>query len=138
MGYALPVSSSAEGNNEQLFLSSKRGSQGVGQYTQFVSIPAPAATRDAERQCICSAAVVTRSQKRLSGPLLDRIDIHVDVSRVNYEKLSAERQGEPSSAVRERVTAARVHSAERFIGGALSNDAMCSIGRLIPYCPNLC
>jgi magnesium chelatase family protein len=58
--------------------------------------------------------VVTRYQKRLSGPLIDRIDIHVDVPRVNYDKLSSERQGEPSSAVRERVTAARVRQAERF------------------------
>src|SRR6266508_622966 len=69
---------------------------------------------DAERQCICSPSVVTRYQKRLSGPLIDRIDIHVDVPRVNYDKLSSERQGEPSSAVRERVTAARLLQAERF------------------------
>src|SRR6266511_3502903 len=67
---------------------------------------------DAERQCICSASVVARYQKRLSGPLIDRIDIHVDAPRVNYDKLAAERQGEPSSAVRERVTAARVRQAE--------------------------
>jgi magnesium chelatase family protein len=50
---------------------------------------------------------VARYQKHISGPLLDHIDIHVDVPRVNYEKLASERQGEPSSAVRERVTAAR-------------------------------
>jgi magnesium chelatase family protein len=58
--------------------------------------------------------VVTRYQKRLSGPLIDRIDIHVEVPRVNYDKLASERQGEPSCAVRERVTAARVRQAERF------------------------
>ena len=69
---------------------------------------------DAERQCICSPSVVTRYQKRISGPLIDRIDIHIEVPRVNYDKLASERQGEPSSAVRERVTAARVRQAERF------------------------
>ena len=69
---------------------------------------------DAERQCTCSASVVTRYQKRISGPLIDRIDIHVDVPRVHYDKLAAERQGEPSSAVRERVTAARQRQRERF------------------------
>jgi magnesium chelatase family protein len=69
---------------------------------------------DAERTCTCSHSVVARYQKRLSGPLLDRIDIHVDVPRVNYDKLASARQGEPSSAVRERVTAARVRQAERF------------------------
>ena len=78
---------------------------------------------DAERQCICSAAVVTRYQKRLSGPLIDRIDIHVDVPRVHYDKLAAERQGEPSRAVRERVTAARVRQAERFKGTRLLTNA---------------
>jgi magnesium chelatase family protein len=41
--------------------------------------------RDAERECICSASVVMRYQKRISGPLIDRTDIHVDVPRVNYE-----------------------------------------------------
>ena len=52
----------------------------------------------AERQCICSAAVVTRCQKRLSVPLIDRIDINVDVPRVSYDKLAAERQGERLSS----------------------------------------
>jgi magnesium chelatase family protein len=49
---------------------------------------------------------VAREQKRISGPLLDRVDIHVDVPHVNYEKLLGQRLGEPSQAVRERVTAA--------------------------------
>jgi magnesium chelatase family protein len=47
---------------------------------------------DAERQCICSASVVTRYQKHISGPLIDRIDIHVEVPRVHYDKLSSERR----------------------------------------------
>ena len=46
---------------------------------------------------------VTRYQKRISGPLLDRIDIHVDVPRVDYAKLTDQRLGEPSEAVRARV-----------------------------------
>ena len=50
---------------------------------------------------------VTKYQKRISGPLLDRIDIHVEVPRVEYEKLSEARLGESSAAVRERVEAAR-------------------------------
>jgi magnesium chelatase family protein len=73
--------------------------------------------------------VVTRYQKRLSGPLLDRIDIHVDVPRVNYDKLSTERQGEPSSAVRQRVTAARMLQAERFKGTRLLTNADMGWGR---------
>jgi len=69
---------------------------------------------DAEKTCTWSPSVVTRYQKRISGLLLDRVDIHVEVPRVNYDKLSSERQGEPSSAVCERVMAARRRQGERF------------------------
>jgi magnesium chelatase family protein len=51
--------------------------------------------------------VVSKYQKRISGPLLDRIDIHFEVPRVDYKKLSEARTGEPSASVRERVEAAR-------------------------------
>ncbi len=44
--------------------------------------------------CTCSAGMVTKYQKRISGPLLDRIDIHIEVPRVDYEKLSERRLGE--------------------------------------------
>jgi magnesium chelatase family protein len=71
---------------------------------------------DAERACTCSPALVARYQKRVSGPLLDRIDIHVEVPRVQYEKLSSDRLGEPSDAIRARVLAARRCQAERFRG----------------------
>ena len=78
---------------------------------------------DSEKSCTCSANVVARYQKRISGPLLDRIDIHVDVPRVNYEKLSGQRLGEPSQAVRERVAAARTVQARRFKGTRLLTNA---------------
>ena len=71
---------------------------------------------DPERECTCSPALVARYQKRVSGPLLDRIDIHVEVPRVNYEKLSSERLGEPSLAIQARVTAARERQLARFVG----------------------
>ncbi|NTV64076.1 MAG: ATP-binding protein, partial [Oscillochloris sp.] len=69
---------------------------------------------DAERQCTCSPALVSRYQKKISGPLLDRIDIHAEVPRVHYEKLSGDRLGEPSAAIRTRVVAARERQAQRF------------------------
>ncbi|MEI8165904.1 MAG: YifB family Mg chelatase-like AAA ATPase [Chloroflexales bacterium] len=80
---------------------------------------------DPERACTCSPALVTRYQKRVSGPLLDRIDIHVEVPRVNYEKLSSDRLGEPSAAIRARVTAARERQRVRFAGqrrGSINAD----------------
>ena len=69
---------------------------------------------DPGRECTCSMSMVSRYQKRISGPLLDRIDIHVDVPRVEYEKLADERLGEPSAQVRERVEAARERQRARF------------------------
>ena len=58
--------------------------------------------------------MITRYQKRLSGPLLDRIDIHADVPRVDYDKLSSDRLGEASEEVRKRVEAARQLQRARF------------------------
>ena len=69
---------------------------------------------DPEHACSCSPMVISRYQKRLSGPLLDRIDIHVEVPRVPFQKLSDERRGEPSAAIRARVEAARARQSARF------------------------
>jgi predicted ATPase with chaperone activity len=55
---------------------------------------------DTEKECTCSGTMIARYQKRLSGPLLDRIDIHVEVPRVPFQKLSDERRGESLAAIR--------------------------------------
>lgn len=72
---------------------------------------------DPVKPCTCSTGIVTKYQKRISGPLLDRIDIHVEVPRVEYEKLSDRRLGEPSEAIRQRVEAAREIQGRRFKAG---------------------
>ena len=69
---------------------------------------------DATRPCVCGAALIQHYRARLSGPLLDRIDMHVDVPSVRYRELSAERSGEPSAAIRERCARARAMQRERF------------------------
>ena len=71
---------------------------------------------DMVKECSCSESTITRYQKRVSGPLLDRIDIFVEVPRVEYEKLASDAAGEPSRAVRERVEEARSVQATRFAG----------------------
>ena len=71
---------------------------------------------DPTHPCTCSMGVVMKYQKRISGPLVDRIDIHIQVPRVEYEKLSDQRVGEPSSAIRARVEAARELQRVRFSG----------------------
>jgi magnesium chelatase family protein len=69
---------------------------------------------DPVHECTCSLSMVGRYQKRISGPLLDRIDIHVEVPRVKYEKLADDRLSEPSAVIRARVEAARERQRARF------------------------
>lgn len=69
---------------------------------------------DPLRACTCTPAMIERYQSRLSGPLLDRIDIHIDVPRVDYDKLMSQHQAESSTAVRQRVENARQRQRERF------------------------
>jgi magnesium chelatase family protein len=69
---------------------------------------------DPVKACTCSPGTVTKYQKRISGPLLDRIDIHIDVPRVEFDKISDNRMGEPSEAIRARVEQARQRQRERF------------------------
>lgn len=62
---------------------------------------------DSLKPCTCAHAMVTKYQKRISGPLLDRIDIHIEVPRVDYEKLRGDRVGESSGAIHARVQIVR-------------------------------
>lgn len=81
---------------------------------------------DPTHECTCSLSTVSRYQRRISGPLLDRIDIHLEVPRVEYDKLTDDRLGEPSAAVRERVEAARALQRARF---GVDADAQCATRR---------
>jgi magnesium chelatase family protein len=78
------------------------------------------------RGCGCTPTEVRRYLARVSGPLLDRIDLHLDVPAVAYRQLSDERSGEPSAAIRERVSRARAMQQERFAGrrGVFANAHM--------------
>jgi magnesium chelatase family protein len=89
---------------------------------------------DSERQCSCSPSIVARYSKRISGPLLDRIDIHVDVPRVNYEKLTSERLGESSAVIRERVLAARERQTHRLQGKTARTNADMGAAEVREFC----
>jgi len=69
---------------------------------------------DLKRECRCSSMQVHRYRQRISGPLLDRIDLHIEVPAVEYRDLSSERPEENSVAIRERVERARQNQHERF------------------------
>ncbi len=83
---------------------------------------------DPVKECSCAPAVVTRYQKRISGPLLDRIDIHIEVPRVDHMKLTDARLGESSETIRVRVEKAREIQRRRFANtpglSALANADM--------------
>ncbi|HZJ74840.1 MAG TPA: YifB family Mg chelatase-like AAA ATPase [Perlabentimonas sp.] len=68
-----------------------------------------------EKECVCSHGVVQKYLNKISGPLLDRIDIHIEVVPVPFEKLAESPPSEPSAEVRKRVVKARETQAERFI-----------------------
>ncbi|KAF5082919.1 Competence protein ComM [anaerobic digester metagenome] len=68
-----------------------------------------------EKDCVCSPGVVQKYLNKISGPLLDRIDIHVEVVPVPFDKLSGAPPSEPSEAIRERVVRARQIQEERFV-----------------------
>ena len=92
---------------------------------------------DSQKACTCAHALVTKYQKRISGPLLDRIDIHIEVPRVDYEKLSGDRVGEPSECIRARVQAARDIQNKRFSSNG-SSDIVCNadmrVGEIRQFC----
>ena len=69
-----------------------------------------------KRECHCSPKQVETHRNRVSGPLLDRIDIHVEAPAVEYKELSSEDRAESSEAIRERVLQARKLQQERFTG----------------------
>jgi len=71
---------------------------------------------DPHHECSCSLPQIQRYRSKISGPLMDRIDIHIDVPAVNYKELSAKQPGEPSAKVRERVVMARERQQRRFAG----------------------
>jgi magnesium chelatase family protein len=90
---------------------------------------------DPTKECTCSMAMISRYQKRISGPLLDRIDIHIEVPKVDYEKLASDRLGEPSAAIRERVEKGREVQRQRFAGTGLSCNADMGPTGVREYCP---
>jgi len=89
---------------------------------------------DPFRRCTCPPSAVSRYQRRISGPFLDRVDIFVEVPHIDYEKLTDERQGEPSKKVQARVTAARERQLARFHDNHLTNNAEMTPTEIKEFC----
>ncbi len=69
---------------------------------------------DPQKECACTPLQIQRYRSKVSGPLLDRIDIQIEVPALRYQELASRDAGEPSSAIRQRVNAARMIQIERF------------------------
>jgi magnesium chelatase family protein len=98
--------------------------------------PCPCGYFGSNRECRCSPPQIQRYVGKISGPLLDRIDIHVDVPAVNFKELRGRGAppGESSAVIRERVARARQIQLERFKGGKIFSNAAMSSGQIRKYC----
>ncbi len=87
-----------------------------------------------DRECVCAPGVVQKYLNKISGPLLDRIDIHIEVTPVAFTELSSERETERSEAVRERVVRARNVQEQRYKGKGMHANAQITTQQLRRYC----
>lgn len=87
-----------------------------------------------DRQCTCTPLQVQRYRSRISGPLLDRIDLHIQLSPVRYSHWAQPGEGESSAAVRERVVAARRVQTERFRGSRTTANAFMTNWQIKKFC----
>ena len=128
---------------EQGSVSISRSSYAVTYPADFMLVaamnPCPCGySTDPRHECTCSANAIARYRARLSGPLLDRIDLHIEVPAVSYDELRSQQGGPSSREMRERVLRAREVQARRYAGtpcrtnanlsGALLNEC-CRLGR---------
>jgi len=77
-----------------------------------------------EKECVCPPGTVQRYLNKISGPLLDRIDLHVEVTPVSFDQMTAERKNESSMEIRERVINAREIQSDRFEQAGIYSNAM--------------
>ncbi|MCP4848156.1 MAG: YifB family Mg chelatase-like AAA ATPase [Verrucomicrobiaceae bacterium] len=90
---------------------------------------------DPKRHCRCSPRQITNYRRRISGPLLDRIDLHVDVPAIDFKELVSEKEAEASCQLRERIERARMFQASRYMNeSGVVNNATMTTGMIKKYC----
>jgi magnesium chelatase family protein len=89
---------------------------------------------DPSRECTCTPPIIQRYVSKISGPLLDRIDIHIDMPAVRYQELRQDSGGESSDQIRERVMKARQGQLRRFQGEKIYCNAQMSSRQIRKYC----
>jgi len=93
--------------------------------------------QDSTHECTCSSGQIARYHKKISGPLLDRIDIHIDVPAVKVDKLTEydSENTESSSIIRERVQMARDIQAKRYAKSSINSNSELTSRNIKKYCP---
>ncbi len=86
------------------------------------------------RKCTCRSGAVAKYLSKISGPLLDRMDIHVEVPPVEYEELSRAKPSESSESIRERVNKTRLVQQKRFAGTGISCNARITPATIHEFC----
>lgn len=102
--------------------------------------PCPCGNSGSAKPCVCSQSQLFHYQRKISGPIADRIDLWIDAPEVEHEKLSSAKKQEPSSKVRERVTRARNIQKERYRNETILTNGelgIRTIGRYAPLAPSL-
>ena len=89
---------------------------------------------DPSRQCTCTPPLIQRYVSKISGPLLDRIDIHIDMPAVKYRELRGDAGGDTSDQIRTRVMTARRRQLERYQGEKIYCNAQMSSRQISKYC----
>jgi magnesium chelatase family protein len=89
---------------------------------------------DTRHQCTCAPGMINRYRSRVSGPLMDRIDIHIDVPAVPYKELSTDHCGESSKIIRHRVTEARERQLQRFRDDRIYANGQMKTRNIKKYC----
>ncbi|MFP3979827.1 MAG: YifB family Mg chelatase-like AAA ATPase [Desulfobacterales bacterium] len=124
---------------EQRLVTISRASSALSYPSDFTLIaalnPCPCGYyTDPAHECRCTPAQISRYRTRVSGPLLDRIDIHVEVPAVAYADLASATPGEPSAEIRTRVTAARTAQEKRFARTRIKTNAAMKSRHIKKYC----
>ena len=86
------------------------------------------------KECTCSPGTPQKYLSKVSGPLLDRLDIHIEVPQVDFQKLSADEKGESSAEIKKRVNAARAIQIERFKGSNVTCNAKMTPSMTRKFC----
>jgi len=89
---------------------------------------------DSKHECRCTPSQIQRYRARISGPLLDRIDLHIEVPSLSIAELRSERPGEASAPLRARVQAARARQYARFAGTKITANARMTHAQIRRHC----